>query len=252
MPRASTDAAGTKSNGKAPDYIDTMAAIRAALVRDAAGSDIDSTADEEAHHNRHVAIDQFAVGCLGGVAIDALASRRARVLTAIGAGELIAAQIAAALRVRTFTEIRLFSHKPVAAAEQARRIGKNCAIDVIAATTPEEALHNADVVLIEREPGSVSVEMDWIDSTAHISVVGPFIAGGYGLPSGLAQRARTVASDRTAEVQPVIDNTMRGRRKGPPILHLGALLARFNPDRDRAQTLFLSSGFGAQALAQGR
>jgi|GEM_PF-3566005 len=248
MPRASKNAAGTHANGTAPDYTGTMAKIRAALVREAARSD----GNDENHHDQHVAIDQFAVGCLGGVAIETMASRRARVLTAIGAGELIAAQIAAALEVRSFSEIRIFSHRPVAAADRARRIGKLTAAKVTAATTPEEALHNADVVLIEREPGGAAIEMDWIDSTAHISVVGPFIAGGYGLPSGLAQRARTVASDNMAEVQPVIDTTMRSRRTAPPLVHLGTLLARFNPDRERAQTLFLSSGLGAQSLAQHR
>lgn len=190
----------------------------------------------------------LSIGCIGGIAIGALAPRSARSLALIGTGRQARAQLAAALRMRCFTDIRIYGRRPVAAAELAKAYARKLGFQLTVSATPEEAVQKADVVILATDSPEPVIDADWVAPQAHVTTVGPRLRNRHELPLGLARRARTVVSDHPAAIHDNPEHMLADHAALKRLTHLGRLNGRFNPDRNRGMTLFLTEGLpGADA-----
>ncbi len=188
-------------------------------------------------------------GCIGGVALDVMTPRRARTLALIGTGQQAETQLAAALAVRDFADVRIYSRRPVAANELARRYRRSTNGTIGIAGTPEEAVHKADVVILATSATQPVIDADWVAPHAHVTTIGPKAAGRHELPVALARRARAVASDSPQQIRAMKDHFLEGEAALKKLKHLGALADTLDPDRDRGMTLFLSAGLAGTEVA---
>lgn len=189
-------------------------------------------------------------GCIGGVAVDAMASRDATSLAIIGAGRQAEAQLAGIAGTRPFAAIRMWSRHPQAVRDLVDRVQRFFKAPVTIAGNAEEAVRGADVVVLATSSTEPVVEPDWIAPTAHVTTLGPKSKSAHELPPALAERAATIATDSPQQIAAMgTDHLLSGTRAGARVRHLGDLIGKFDPDRDRGLTLFLSIGLAGTEVA---
>lgn len=183
-------------------------------------------------------------GCIGALAIDAMAATTAKSLAVIGTGKHAETHLLAALLQRDFEDIRLYGRRPVAANDLAKLIRSRTSATIRISTSPEEAVHHADVVLLVTNSGEPTVDADWVSPEAHVSTIGPKTKNHHEVPAGILRRAKLIASDDPQQITDQIDPAADDKRTKLRVRHLGNLIEKFDPNYDRAMTLFVSSGLG--------
>lgn len=189
-------------------------------------------------------------GCIGGIALDVMAPREVKTLALIGTGKLAESQLAAAIALRQFQQIRIYGRQPVAATELAKVYRQKTQTPIQISSTPEEAVHNADIVILASASATEPViSTDWVAPHAHITTIGPKTKTRHELPIGLVHRAKIIASDSPQQILASPTHFLQGEQSAKRIKHLGGLIGKFNPDKDRGITLFLSSGLAGTEVA---
>lgn len=188
-------------------------------------------------------------GCIGGIALDTMASRRVKTLALIGTGKQAATQLEAALGLRQFEQIRIYSRHPVAANALCKNFRHKTQIPIVVPSTPEEAVHNADIVILATDSAEPVIDADWVAPDAHVTTLGPKTKSRHELPIGLVHRAKVIASDSPQQIMANEDHLLQGEQALKRMVHLGSLVGKFNSDRERGITLFLSSGLAGTEVA---
>jgi len=194
-------------------------------------------------------LDAVGTGCMGSLALDCLAPHTARTMALIGVGKQAEAQLAAAISLRSFEQIRIYGRQPVAATALAKQFRGRTQTPIQIAGSPEEAVHNADVVILATDSSEPVIDADWVAPHAHVTSVGPRTKQRHELPIGLAHRARLIASDSPQQIRASDDHFLKGEVALKRLEHLGSLIGKFNPDKNRGMTLFLSSGLAGVDVA---
>ncbi|HIL02717.1 MAG TPA: ornithine cyclodeaminase family protein [Myxococcales bacterium] len=146
-------------------------------------------------------IGALRTGALGGVAIKHLANPSSSVLAVLGAGAQARSQIEAALAVREVSQL-LLSSRTVASAELLRdEILEQYQLDCMVATSPRDAVAEADIVICATSSTSPVLESGWIKPGAHVSTVGPKLFGAQELPSDFGARCAVVTTDSLKQVE---------------------------------------------------
>jgi len=187
-------------------------------------------------------LEKVGAECLGCIAADTLASRKAKTLALIGAGAEARAQLEMIAPTRAIERVRIFARQPIAAAELAKQFSARTGIRTEVVGSPEEALHNADMVILATSSGEPVIEASWVAPGTFITSLGPKSKSRHELPVNIARRAKIIASDSPRQVLADSDHFLAGETAIRRITHLGSLVGKFDPDRDRGITLFLSSG----------
>lgn len=188
-------------------------------------------------------------GVLGGVAVDVMAGKAARVCGIVGAGAQAETQIRAASLVRQLEDVRVFSRNAANRSDFAERIGKAVSLNVRAVASARECVEDADIVILATSARTPVVDADWIGPTAHVTTVGPKSRDGHELPLTLAARAAVIASDSPQQIERQGDRHMLGEDERATIVHLGELAQGFDPDVSRGITLYLSTGLAGTEVA---
>lgn len=183
-------------------------------------------------------------GCIGALAIDAMAAKNAKNLAVIGTGKHAEAHLLAALTLREFEDIRIYGRRPVAANDLAKIIRGRTNAKVRISASPEEAVHHADIVLLVTNSGEPMVDADWVSPEAHVSTIGPKVKNRHEVPAGILWRAKLIASDVPQQIIDQVDPAANDRRTKLRVKHLGNLFDKFDANRERSMTLFVSSGLG--------
>lgn len=194
-------------------------------------------------------LSEMIAACVGGLALDVLAPRNARSLALIGVGKQAEAQLEAALGLRDLRQIRIYGHRPVAATELAKQFRNKTSIPIDISSSPEEAVHNADIVILASNSSEPAIDADWVAPHAHVTSMGPRSRAKYEVPFGLVYRAKTIASDSPQHIAADEDHFLAGDKVMNRLKHIGGLIGKFNPDKQRSMTLFLSSGLADTELA---
>lgn len=184
----------------------------------------------------------IGLGCIGGIALDVMAPQKARSLAIIGTGEQARAHLDSAVRTRRFADIRIYGPRPVAATEIAKAYAKKLGFGLTVSSTPEAAVHNAQVIILATNSPEPVIDADWVAPHAHITTVGPHSRARYELPLGLIQRCRTIATDDLEAVRENADHLLAGNPALKRMVQIGDLIGKFNPDRGRGMTLFMAEG----------
>jgi len=185
-----------------------------------------------------------APGQIAAIALDVMASRRAKIMAVIGSGDVARQQLKMALETRTLDEVRFYSRQPVAATELQRQFRHLTRAKLNVVGSPEEAVRFADIVVLSTESSTPIIDPDWIFPFAYIATTGSNMANRHELPFGLIYRAKTIASDAPQLIARTESHFLAQQAALRRMLHLGMLVDRFNPDRQRGMTLFISGKNG--------
>ena len=131
------------------------------------------------------AITEIRTAAVTAVATRALAREDARVLAILGAGVQGRAHLEALIHVRAFDEVRVYAPTR----EHARAVADRLpAVSVTAASSAEEAVRGADVVVVATNSRQPVLEHDWLGLGAHVNAVGASI------PSAREIEVETIAA----------------------------------------------------------
>jgi alanine dehydrogenase len=185
-------------------------------------------------------------GALGGAAVDALALENATSVGIVGSGAQAWTQLWAISAVRRLTEVRVFSPTRVNCEAFARRAEAELALQGVSCDTAEEAVTDADLVVLATRSEQPVIEAGWIRPGTHVNTVGPKLASAHETPVELAEVADAVVSD-SPEQAVAYGEPFFTRRA---LTHLGAVIA--GDQRGRAGesdiTLYCSTGLAGSEV----
>lgn len=190
------------------------------------------------------------VGALRTAAINAVAIRHmaredVATLGILGSGFQARNHLLAALAVRRFQEVKVYS--PNAAHREAFVAEMNAAAvtPVKAVDSAEEVVRSADVLICATRSSVPVFEAAWVNPGAHVNTIGPKFAGSHELPIELAQRSRVIATDSLQQLNALQKpHFLAGSPDGERILELSEIVAGNQQGRLSAAdvTLFCSVG----------
>ena len=161
-------------------------------------------------------------GALGGVAIDLMAAPDGRRLAVIGTGLQAETQLIAAASVSSFSGIAVFSRSRENAAAFALRMSAVLGVSIAAADSAEQAVKDADIVILATNSSTPVIETAWLKPGAHINTLGPKRQSAHDLPLEIAAGAALIASDSPQQVAAMGDEHMlHGHQASARTLHLG-------------------------------
>ena len=192
-------------------------------------------------------------GAIGGVAIDYLARRDTKTLGLIGAGYQARTQLAAALAVRSFDTVRVFSRNPEKRHQFAVQMRSqfDCVIQEV--ETAQHAAEEADVLICATTSPEPVIEASWLKPGVHINTIGPKFKDSHELGPDVAELATRLVTDTSAQLEAYGETLLlHGRPEMDTVEDLSAIVAAESlPSQDGGTvstrsatdtTLFISLG----------
>jgi len=184
-------------------------------------------------------ITEVRTAAVSAVATQQLASPDASVLAIIGSGVQAHSHLEALRLVRNFREVRVWS--PRRAAAFAKEHG------VSAATSAEEAVRGADVVVTATTSPTPVLSGGWLSPGAHINAVGAPRPDWRELDDEVLERSRLYVDSREAALKESGDVIAAGE----VFAEIGEVVSGARPGRRSAEeiTLFKSLGLAVEDVA---
>ncbi|HEY3663159.1 MAG TPA: ornithine cyclodeaminase family protein [Chthoniobacterales bacterium] len=184
-------------------------------------------------------ITEMRTAAVSAVATDLLARREVGVLAILGAGVQAQSHLEALRIVRHFREVRVWS--PRRGGEFAKKF------DVTGAATAEEAVREADVIVVATAATSPVLKGAWLSAGAHINAVGATRPNWRELDDELLVRAKLFVESREASEKESGDVIAAGKI----FAELGEVIAGSKPGResDEEITLYKSVGVAIEDVA---
>jgi ornithine cyclodeaminase/alanine dehydrogenase-like protein (mu-crystallin family) len=185
-------------------------------------------------------------GAIGAVAVDLLARSDAEVVGLVGAGVQAWTQLWALQAVRPLGAVRVFSRHAQGREAFAKRAREELAVSVRPVPTAQEAVTDADIVVLATRSQSPVIDPAWVNPGTHVTTVGPKTTSAHECPIEIPARATVVATDSPAQVAAYSDPCFAARE----LTHLGAIAAGDAPGRSTKDdiTLFLSTGLAGSEV----
>ena len=192
----------------------------------------------------------------GGLAARLLAPETVRTVAVLGTGHQARYQLDALAAVRSFDRVRLWgrnSERAAAAVDDLRDRGLPAG-EVATASTPEDAVRGADVVITCTASTRPLVRADWIEPGMHVTAVGSDAPSKQELEPEILARARVVAVDgrdqavRLGELHHAVE---AGLLRVDDAIELGEILARRERGRRSPDDITVAdlTGVGVQDVA---
>jgi alanine dehydrogenase len=185
-------------------------------------------------------------GALGGAAVDTLARRGAATVGIVGSGVQAWTQLWAISAVRSLAAARIFSPTPDHRDAFARRAQAELGLSAAACDTAQDAIADADIVVLATRSERPVIDAAWIRTGAHVNTVGPKLASAHEAPTELADAAAVVVTDSPDQAAGYGEPFFTSR----PLTHLGAVLCGDAAGRadDRDITLYCSTGLAGSEV----
>jgi alanine dehydrogenase len=186
-------------------------------------------------------------GALGGAAVDALAREDAATVGIVGSGVQAWTQLWAIAAVRRLARVRVHSPTPEHRVAFARRAEAELGLIATACDTAEEAVADADLVVLATRSEQPVIEAAWIRRGTHVNTVGPKLASAHETPAELAEDAAVVVTDSPEQAAGYDAPFFTSRA----LTHLGAVVSGDAPGRtsDEGITLYCSTGLAGSEVA---
>jgi ornithine cyclodeaminase/alanine dehydrogenase-like protein (mu-crystallin family) len=184
-------------------------------------------------------ITEMRTGAASAVATDLLARKDATTLAIVGSGVQARSHLHALRLVRQFRDVRVWS--PRHADRFAAEFG------VRAASSAEEAVRGADVIVVATMSKTPVVHGGWVSPGAHVNAVGAVRPDWRELDDELVTRARLFVESREAALRESGDAI----RNGHVVAEIGELVAHTAEGRlhDDEITLYKSVGIAVEDIA---
>jgi ornithine cyclodeaminase/alanine dehydrogenase-like protein (mu-crystallin family) len=190
-------------------------------------------------------------GAIGAVAVDVLAAPGAGTLGLIGTGHQAWTQLWAIRAVRSLRAVRVYGRDAGRREAFAARARAELDLPAVGVADPETAVAGAGIVVLATSSSTPVIEAGWVAAGAHVTTLGPKLAGAHECPDGLAERAGVILTDSRAQLDaypgPFFVAGPARERMGA----LGAAAAGAGPARENEDqiTLFCSVGLAGTEIA---
>ena len=134
-------------------------------------------------------------GAITGVAAKYLAPKDAKTVAIFGAGVQGRTQTWAACTVRDIKKVYVFDLYPEARKKFAEDMSKKLGIEVIPATSGEEACRDADIVLTATTSPKPVLKREWLKDKVHVSAIGAFYPDWRELDTATVAESKLVIDD---------------------------------------------------------
>ncbi len=145
------------------------------------------------------ALGRLRTGAIGAVAVDALVPDPRPRAAIVGCGGQALAQARALAAVRRPT-VLAYCRSPDRRRAFAAAIAAETGLEVRAASSAEEAVRGADLVILATSSTDPVLDPDWLQPSARLVHVGPKRRGATDLPPSAYGRARRVVTDAPAQL----------------------------------------------------
>jgi ornithine cyclodeaminase len=190
-------------------------------------------------------IGELRTGAIGGVAVKHMARPDSQILGIIGSGPQARAQLEAAASVLSFQKVTVFSRTAEKRERFAAEMSEKLAIEVRPASSPEEAVREADVLICATSSGTPVFKAEWLKAGVHINTIGPKFTVAHEIEIQVADRSRVIATDSLEQVNAYhpaffLSDTPHRQR----VVELGDIVAGAESGRTSPEdvTLFCSVG----------
>ncbi|MGD0907637.1 MAG: ornithine cyclodeaminase family protein [Candidatus Acidiferrales bacterium] len=201
------------------------------------------------------ALGQIRTGAASGVATKYLANSNARTACIIGTGYQARTQLEAVAAVRKLERVRAFGRDPERRAKFCQEMSKQLGVTVEPATSGEEAVRGAEIIITATSAMKVVLEGAWLVPGVHINAMGANWPQKRELDPAAVNLSDVVVVDSIEQakmeagdlIQAFGDQTQRW----DTVRELGAVIAGKIPGRTKANqiTLFKSIGIATWDLA---
>jgi ornithine cyclodeaminase len=198
------------------------------------------------------ALTALRTAAASGLATDLLANAGARTAALIGTGAQAATHLLAVCAVRPVERVSVFSRDLEHVRAFIARMQPEVPARLLAAATPDEAVHEADVVCAATTSATPVFDGRRVKAGAHVNGVGSYTAQMQEVDAEVVRRAGRVFVDRReaalAEAGDVVVALRQGVIQETDLIELGAVAAGEQPGRTApdAVTFFKSVGVAAQ------
>jgi ornithine cyclodeaminase/alanine dehydrogenase-like protein (mu-crystallin family) len=183
-------------------------------------------------------ITEMRTAAVSAVATRHLARPQSRVLAILGSGVQAGSHLEALRLVRELAEVRVWSPRNAAAFAERHRVR--------VAASVEEAVHDADLVVVATSARTPVLRGEWLSPGAHVNAVGACRPDWRELDDSLMRRARLYVESREAAGRESGDVMA-----GTVVAEIGEVVAGTAPGRQTRDevTLFKSVGVAAEDTA---
>jgi ornithine cyclodeaminase len=166
-------------------------------------------------------VTQLKTGAVTALATDLMAPADVATVGIVGAGPQALGIAEGIVAVRPgIRRLRVFSPTPahrLAFVDALRRRIESAGLSppaLEAATSAQEAVQGAEVVVTATSAKEPVLEADWVDETAHVNAIGTFRASDAELPPALLARAAAIAIDAPEQAQEEAGDLVRAQATG--------------------------------------
>ena len=183
------------------------------------------------------------------MAIDLMAPRTAAGLGVLGAGRQARTQLLAALAVRGFERVKVFSRDEAGRESFAETMSALTGRPVVACRNAAEVVSDADVLVCATSSRQPVFDSRWLKEAVHINNVGPKEAGAAELPPDIYAKADVLVTDSLAQLRQLGEDFAGHAALGRgSVVELGDLIRAPLDDAPR-RSVFVSQGLaGTEVL----
>jgi alanine dehydrogenase len=186
-------------------------------------------------------LGQIRTGAASGYATDFLANPKAATLAIIGSGFQARTQLDAIRAVRPIQTVRIWSRSE----ERRLKFADECS--VMAASSAEEAVSGADIVVTATNAKDPVLESGWISDGTLVNAMGSNVANRRELPGDLVKRAAVVAVDSLEQAKIEAGDLILAD-SWSNVVELQNIEAHYDPNH---VTIFKSIGLAVEDVAAG-
>jgi ornithine cyclodeaminase/alanine dehydrogenase-like protein (mu-crystallin family) len=202
----------------------------------------------EANH-----LGQIRTGAASGAATALLAPNDVDKVALIGTGFQAWTQLEAVLTVRKPRHVSVFSRKIANRESFAAKASKAFGVEATAASSAEECVHDAQIVITATYAKDPVLESNWVEGGAHINASGSNQGNRREIPTDLVRRAALIAIDSLEQARTEAGDLLlavpESEWGGLPLMEFGKIAAASAYTRPRGITIFESLGLGVEDVA---
>jgi len=198
------------------------------------------------------AVGEMRTGAIGGVAIKYLARQDAKVLGMLGTGIQAVTQLQAAVEVREFEKIFVYSRNQEHREEFAKRMTAKLGREITAVNSPQEVVTQADVLICATTSSEPVFDPTWLKPGTHITTIGPRFVNNHELAIEVATQSDMVSTDSVVQIEDFGERYfLHPHISLTQYIPLSDIVSGKNPGRinDHQQTLFCSIGLAGTEVA---
>jgi len=200
-------------------------------------------------------LGQMRTGAATGIATKYMSRPDARFAGIIGTGLQARTQLQAIGEVRRFERVRAFGRDPVRRADFCSEMSERLGLQIVSASSAEEAVHDADVVVTITNSIKPVLSAAWLAPGTHVNAVGGNFAFRRELEADVVSRAAVIAVDSKEQAQMEAGDLIEPFKQDPSgwdrVCELAQIVSGKLPGRGAADqiTLFKSVGIATWDIA---